>query len=339
MRIPLLKRTCPSLAIGFGLAIAAHGAQAITAPGYIVTEIALPDYAQGDLVVADGALFVGVGPGFSGAAQSVVRIDGGGTTVLADGFNALSGFAFDAVNDRLLVTDNADEAPGSETGDTLYGIASPSGRSGTPLRARDIELLPAGSVPGISDIVLDPGDPTGNRVFVTDASEGSPPAGRVLSIDIAAASRPAVQSGLGYASGLAANADALFVGDVNGLTFEGSVSSVALPSATGTPVPIAGGLGGLYDLELEAAGSLLATASGDLLRIDPATGTTTTVASGFGFATGLFEAGGTIWVLDGGFPGAPKVLRLTEAPEPARALAGAVALAALAITCRRGERR
>ena len=339
MRTQLWKMTRLSLAIAFGLAIAASRAHAITAPGYVVTEIALPDFAQGDLVVAGGALFVGVGPGFSGAEQSVVRIDGAGTTVVADGFNALSGFAYDAVNDRLLVTDNADEALGSETGDTLYGIPNPHGLSGTPLRARDIELLPAGSVPGISDIVLDPSDPTGNRVFVTDASEGSPPAGRVLSIDIAAASLSAVQKDLGYAAGLAANVDTLFIGDVNGFTLEGSVSSAALPSATGTPVPIASGLGGLYDLELEATGSLLATAFGDLLRIDPATGTTTTVASGFGFATGLFEAGGTIWVLDGGFPGAPKVLRLTEAPEPARALAGAVALAALAITCRRGERR
>ena len=58
--------------------------------------------------------------------------------------------------------------------------------------------------PGIADIVLDPSDPTGNRVFVTDASEGFPPAGRVLAIDIAAASLSVVQSGLGYAAGLAA---------------------------------------------------------------------------------------------------------------------------------------
>ena len=83
------------LAIGWDSRSAspAPRAHAISAAGYTVTEIALPDFAQGDVVVADGALFVGVGPGFSGAAQSVVRIDGGGTTVVADGFNALSGFA------------------------------------------------------------------------------------------------------------------------------------------------------------------------------------------------------------------------------------------------------
>jgi sugar lactone lactonase YvrE len=331
------------LAIGLGLAlgIAAPRAHAISAAGYTVTEIALPDFAQGDVVVAGGALFVGVGPGFSGAAQSVVRIDGGGTTVVADGFNALSGFAWDAVNDRLLVTDNADEAPGSETGDTLYGIAAPHGGFATPLRAADIALLPAGSIPGISDIVLDPTDPTGNRVFVTDASEGFPPAGRVLAIDIAAASLSVVQSGLGYAAGLAASADALYFGDVNGFTFQGSVSSVALPGATGAPVSIVGGLGGLYDLELEASGMLLATAYGDLLRIDPATGANSTVASGFGFATGLFEDGGTIWVLDGGYPGAAKVFRLDAlpVPEPGTALLLAFGAGALSFARRRGELR
>ena len=327
------------LAIALVLFVAAPRVHAISAPGYVVTEIALPDFAQGDVVVVGGALFVGVGPGFSGAAQSVVRIDGGGTTVLADGFNALSGFAYDAANDRLLVTDNGDEALGSETGDTLYGIANPSGLSGTPLRARNIELLPAGSVPGISDIVLDPSDPSGNHVFASDASESFPPAGRVLSIDLAAPSLSVVQSGLGYAAGLAANAGTLFVGDLDGFTFQGSVSSVTLPGATGSRVPIVGGLGGQYDLELEASGMLLATAFSELLRIDPAIGTTTTVASGFGFATGLFEQGGTIWVLDGGFPGVAKVFQLNPVPEPGSIFLTAFGVAAFAASRRLGAPR
>jgi hypothetical protein len=339
MRIPLWKLARLSLTIGYGLAIAATRAHAISAPGYVVSEIALPDFAQGDIVVIGAALFVGVGPGFSGAAQSVVRIDGGGTTVVADGFNALSGFAYDAVNDRLLVTDNADEALGSETGDTLYGIVNPQGFSGTPLRARDLEVLASGSVPGISDIVLDPSDPTGNRVFVSDASESFPPAGRVLAIDIAAASLSVVQSGLGYAAGLAADADTLFIGEVSGVTFRGSAASVTLPGATGSRTPIVGGLAGQYDLELEASGALLATASSELLRIDPVTGTTTTVASGFGFATGLFEQGGRIWVLDGGFPGVAKVFQLHPVPEPGSILLTACGVVVLGASRRGGAAR
>jgi hypothetical protein len=327
-----------ALLLAFG--IAAPPAQAITAPGYLVTEIALPGFAQGDVVVVGGALYVGAGPGFSGAAQSVLRIDGGGTTVIADGFNALSGFAYDSVNDRLLVGDNADEAPGSETGDTLYAIANPGGSFGTPLRAVDIALLPAGSIPGISDIVLDPTDPTSNRIFATDASESFPPAGRILSIDLSAPSLSVVQSGLGFAAGLAANASTLFFGDVNGFSFEGSVSSVALPGATGTPSAIVGGLGGQYDLELETSGMLLATAFSELLRIDPSTGATTTVASGFGFATGLFtDPSGSIWVLDGGFPGVAVVYRLDAVPEPGTAVLAALGFGLLAASRRRGGAR
>lgn len=316
---------CGLMAVLWG----APDARAITAPGHTVTEIALPDFAQGDVVVVGDALFVGVGAGFSGAGQAVLRIDAGGTTVLADGFNSLAGFAYDPVGDRLLVGDNGIEAPGSETGDTLYTIASPLGSFVAPLRAADIALAPAGSVPGIADIVLDPNDP--NRAFVSDASSGFPPAGRTLAVDLSSGALSVLQSGLGYAAGLAADTGTLFLGDVNGFTFAGEVSSVALPGATGARTLVIGGLAGLYDLELAADGSLLATAFGELLRIDPATGTSSVVASGLGFATGLFEQGGTIWLLDGGFPGVPTVYRLDAIPEPGTLVLcglGCVALAA-----------
>jgi hypothetical protein len=305
-------------------------ATAITAPGYVVTEIALPDFAQGDVVVAGGALFVGVGPGFTGAGQAVLRIDGSGSTIVADGFNSLGGFAYDAVNDRILVADNGEEALGSETGDTLYAIDAPNGAFATPLRAADIAVAPAGSIGGIADIVLDPTDPTGQRAFVSDASEGFPPTGRVLAVDLSNGALSVLQSGLGYAAGLGANASRLFIGDVNAFTFAGEVSSVALPGATGPRTPITTGLGGQYDLEVEAAGTLLSTSFGDVVRIDPLTGTTSVVASGFGFATGLFTQGGTIWVLDGGFPGVSKVYRLDVVPEPGTLVLAGFGIALLA---------
>lgn len=331
-----------SLAVAVALitGIAAPRAQAITAPGYTVTEIALPDFAQGDVVVVGGALFVGSGPGFSGAAQSVIRIDGGGATVVADGFNSLGGFAYDAVNDRLLVGDNGIEALGSETGDTLYAIANPTGGFVTPLRASSIAVLPAGSLPGFSDIVLDPGDPTGNRAFVTDASASFPPAGRVVSVDLSGASLSVLQSGLGYAAGVAATSGSLYFGDLDAFSFAGSVSSVALPGATGTASLVTGGLAGQYDIEVEAGGTLLASAVGALLRIDPLSGATTSVATGFGYATGVFtDASGTIWALDGGFPGAAIVYRLDPVPEPGSILLTACGVAMLAASRRRGALR
>lgn len=304
-------------------------AHAISAPGYTVTEIALPDFAQGDVAVVGDALFVGVGAGFSGAGQAVLRIDAGGATVVADGFNSLAGFAYDPAGDRLLVGDNGLEALGSETGDTLFAIEAPLGAFATPRRAADLVLAPAGSVPGIADIVLDPNDPS--RAFVSDASSGFPPAGRTLAIDLSSGALSVLQTGLGYAAGLAADAGTLFLGDVNGFTFAGEVSSVALPGATGARTPRIGGLGGQYDLELEAGGTLLATAFGDLLRIDPAAGTSSVVASGFGFATGLFERDGTIWVLDGGFPGVPSVYRLDAIPEPGTLVLAGLGVVVLAV--------
>lgn len=106
------NRWTTGMAAAAALALAAPAARAVPiAPGYTVSEIALPDFAAGDVVVVGDALFVGAGPGFVGGAQSIVRIDAGGTTVVAQGFQGLGGIAYDAANDRLLVTDNALEAP------------------------------------------------------------------------------------------------------------------------------------------------------------------------------------------------------------------------------------
>lgn len=298
--------------------LAGSGAQAVPiAPGYVVNEIALPDVAAGDVVVAGGALFVGVGPGFVGGAQSVLRIDSGGTTVVADGFAGLAGFAYDAANDRLIVGDNALEAPGATTGDTVYGIPNPLGSFPSPLPAAGLELLVSGALPGVQDIVLDPTDPTGGTLLVTDAVTSE-----VLRVDLVSPSITAIQTTAGFAAGLAVDAANLFFGEVTFDVFfnaDGSVSSVPLPG-TGSATGIASGLPGQYDLELEAAGTLLSTSGSDLVRIDPVTGDVSVVATGFGFATGLFEEGGTIWLLDGGFPGITSVYQLVPVPAPGTAL-------------------
>ena len=285
-----------------------------------------------------GAVFVGVGF-FGGATQSVVRIDSGGSTVIADGFNSLVGFAYDAVNDRLLVGDNALEAPGSETGDTLYAIANPLGSFASPLRAVDLELAPAGTIPGVADVALDPTDATGNTLLVTDSffPFPGPPDGKLWQVDAPTGSTALLQSGLGFAAGLAAAPDTLYLGDLDALSFEGIVSSVPLPDGSGALDPLATGLAGQYDLELDSDGALIATAGGFLLRIDRITGVSEILASGFGFATGLFAEDGVLYVLDG-FPQESLIYVLTPIPEPGAGALLAAGLLAVA-SARRWQTR
>ncbi len=137
-------------ATGFAMAwIAPPAGATILAPGYAISEILTSDVPVGGLAVVGEAFFFGLGP-FGGATQSVVRLDAQGTTTIADGFNGVAGFAYDAVNDRLLVGDNFQETPGSQTGDTIYAIPDPLGAVGTPPSASSLEALPLGSVPSSS---------------------------------------------------------------------------------------------------------------------------------------------------------------------------------------------
>lgn len=324
---------------------ASDGNATVIAPGYVVGTIATPGVATGGVVARGGVLLVGVGP-FGATAQSVVRVEtDGSATTLADGFNALSGFVYDEVNDRLVVGDNAGELAGAETGDTIYAIADPFGRTGSALRARDLELIPAGAIPGAGDVILDPADATGHSFFVSDAffPFPGPPNGKLWAVDDVTRAATAVQNGLGYAAGLAALGDRLFLGEVDASNFSGRVSSVGLPSATGTRTLLAGDLAGQGDLVVASDGTLLATASGFgagsfVLRIDPLTGAVTTLASGFGYASALAEENGTIYVVDGDFAGLSQVFVLTKVPEPGSALlalAGCVAIAWRRQTLRR----
>lgn len=317
----LLSRwIAPSIAAWTAVfAVAPNAGATPVAPGFQVTFLQTPGTATGDVISVGETVFAGVGD-FGVGIQAVVRIDPSGTTVLAEGFNSLGGFAYDAVNDRLIVGDNGGNLPGALTGSTIYAIANPFGASGTPAAAQDLEILPSGSVPGYFDVVVDPTDPTGDTLFLSDASQLFPPDGRVLQVSVLSGSVEVVQGGLSFAAGLAADGDTLFVGD-SLLDFSGQLSEVGLddpdaPLSLVAPLP-----DGVFDVEIGPDGSLLATSGGSLVRIEP-DGSLTTLASGFGFATGLYVGGSSIYVIDG-FPSQEQKDRiwiLSAIPEPGSAL-------------------
>src|SRR5436853_6528261 len=87
------------------LAVPAARAAVMAAPGYAAHTIATPDTVEGGVVRQGDAILVGQGPSFTAGAQSIVRLDAGGPTTVATGFNSLGGFDL-APDGTLYVVDN-----------------------------------------------------------------------------------------------------------------------------------------------------------------------------------------------------------------------------------------
>ncbi len=324
---------------GIGLHPGQSARATIVSTNYLISEIATGDVPTSGLVVVGDAVFFGVGA-FGGASQSVVRIDSLGATTIAAGFNSLAGFDYDAVNDRLLVGDNALEAPGSNTGDNIYSIPDPLGPVSGPVPlAEDLAVLLDGDIPGVSDLALDPNDP--DTLYVGDADF---PAGRIVKVDLALASLVVLQSGLvKIAAGVAADDDSLFFGLVEPFPgIGGEVSVVSLPG-TGSVSTLVDGLLGQFDLTFADDGTLLGSSSqfggaSEVVRIDPLTGEILEiVASGFDFATAIAESAGIVYAIEGGFAPQRRILVFTPVPEPSLILCMGAGLGALGLWRRRSR--
>ena len=267
---------------------AAPGGAAVTAaPGWIAGTIPLPGVNASDLVPVGSSIVVGVGA-YGAQGQSIVRVDRDGTaTTLVTQLNSIGGIAYDPATDRLLFSDNGLTAPPGTavTGDTLYALSDPRGATSS-VSAAILELVPAGSIPSAQAVL----PLSGGDVLVGDASGGV--SGRV--VKYSGGNLTDLVTGLGFTAGLSLTlspAGELLVGDVDGTTFAGSVERYDLSgNFLGTLV---GGLSGSYDQVPTANGDLLLTggftgdfSSSTVLAVTPS-GATSTVATGFGFSSGI----------------------------------------------------
>src|SRR6185436_19978718 len=100
-----MTRRILSLAGALALAVttvAPAGAVITTASGWHAYSIPTPGTVQGAVVRHGGAIFVGQGS-FGAGLQQVIRLDDGGATTIATGFNSLGGFVLDGVGTLYVV--------------------------------------------------------------------------------------------------------------------------------------------------------------------------------------------------------------------------------------------
>lgn len=267
-----------ALAVALGASHAA--AQVVADTGYIYSSLLLSDLTQSCVQTAPNGTFVGRGPGFTGAGQSVVLVSEDGTeNVVATGFNSIGDCEYDAVTDTLYVSDNALEASGSATGDTVFAIGAAA--TAPAETALGNELIPAGSLAFAQSLALD----AGGTIHVSNAAGSNN--GSVQRIT-GGSLVPVVASGLDFVSGITFDTTGeLLVAE----TLDTFDVQVARYSDAGAFVELVAGPGfgfGTYDINLNVDGEYLVTGAfaGDIVSMD-ATGATTPFAGGLTFATGV----------------------------------------------------
>jgi hypothetical protein len=233
------------------------------------------------VAVGPGVTFIGAGPGFTGAAQSILRLgESGAQEAVASGFNSIGDCVYDEAQDVLYVSDNALEAAGSVTGDTVFAI--PDASMATSLDAAGLELAAAGSIPSASGLALD----AAGALYVGDAVGAA--AGRVVKF-VAGVPQTLIPSGLEFVGGLAVEADGDLLVAESLPSFNAQVSRY---DAAGSLVGVVSGPTGAHgsiDLRFNTDGRVLVTGKfgGDVVSLDPATGALEAFAGGLTFATGV----------------------------------------------------
>ncbi len=275
------------------LLVSSAASAVVSAPtGYIYSTQLLGNTTQGCVAAGPGGTFVGVGPGFTANAQSVVLAkESGEQRLVVSGFNSINDCAYDATADVLYVTDNADNADfgivslfAAQSGDTVFAIPSASTASG--LSAPGLEFLPADTFPSAAAAAID----SAGNVFVSDSIGGG---GGGTVTKIVAGTPSVLVSGLDLASGITidpATGD-IFVAQTLSGTFDAQINRYDSAGTAVPPIPFAGpSFGfGTYDLAFDKDGQLLASGAfgGDVVSFDPVTGTPTPFVSGLTFASGV----------------------------------------------------
>jgi hypothetical protein len=257
------------------LMAAPAGAAPVAAPGYAVRSIPTPGKVQGGVARRGDAILVGQGA-FGAGLQSIIRLDGGGATTIATGFNSLGGFDLDAAG-TLYVVDNCGNCAGAVTGDTLFAIPDALTRT-TPVAAAGQEVVPAGTIAAAQDVLIAPD----GSFLVTDARG----VGSGAVVKVSGGTATDLITGLDFTAGLALQGTTLLVGNLDG-SFSGSVLRYSLAGAS-LGAPLVSGLSGEYanvvdnDGFVLVSGGLAADFSSNVLAV-AGDGSSTDRATGFSF--------------------------------------------------------
>jgi len=269
------------------LAVPAARAAVVAAPGYAVHTIATPGTVEGGVVRQGDTILVGQGPGFTAGAQSVVRLDAGGPTTVATGFNSLGGFDL-APDGTLYVVDNCFTGDGcgtTVTGDTVYAIPDALTRT-TAVTAAGQEVVPAGTIPFAADVFVAPG----GALLVSDAVGNG--AGRVVKVVPGMATN--LISGLDLVGGVTRATDGTLriVDAVLNPDFS-TTGKVFEYKLDGTPLgTLVSGLAGGFAAATDSAGNVLvsgisASGSSKVIAVAP-DGSVSDRATGFAFSGDIF---------------------------------------------------